>query len=100
LELYSQYGDVTDVYIPRNKETGEPRGFAFVTLDEENATKAIEATNGMEYMGRQLAVSLPLPPGEKSTRSREGTSFGDTVQIDASRATSAGLQGCGRVLSV
>lgn len=52
-----------DIYLPTNKESGTPRGFAFVTIDEANAEKAIEATNGMEFFGRNLAVSLPLPRG-------------------------------------
>jgi len=68
LEFYSQFGDVKEVYLPVNAETGTPRGFAFVTLDEKDAQQAIEKTNGVEYMGRTLAVSLPLPRGEKIIR--------------------------------
>lgn len=67
-ELYSKYGNVRDVYFPKKRDTGEPRGFAFVTLDEEVAEKAIEETNGMDFMGRPLVVSLPLPPGERGAR--------------------------------
>jgi cold-inducible RNA-binding protein len=65
--LSDTYGTVQDCYLPMNAETGEPRGFAFITLKEENAEKAIEDLNGMDVRGRRLVVSLPLPPGEKGT---------------------------------
>jgi nucleolin len=65
-EFYSQYGNVKDVYVPLDTESGRARGFAFVTIDEDDADKAIEATNGQTFMGRQLAVSVPLPRGEKA----------------------------------
>lgn len=66
LEFYSQHGNVKDIYIPMDTETGRARGFAFVTIDEDDADKAIEATNGETFMGRQLAVSVPLPRGQKA----------------------------------
>ena len=68
LELYSKYGEVKDVFLPTDRQTGEFRGFAFVTMDKEAAEKAIEETSGMEFLGRRLAVSLPLPPGERGAR--------------------------------
>lgn len=66
VEFYSQYGTVREVYIPLDVATGRARGFAFVTMDEEDADKAIEETNGQTYMGRVLAVSVPLPRGQKA----------------------------------
>lgn len=65
-DLYSEYGEVVDVYIPPNPETGEGRGFAFVTMKEEDFLKAIEGTNGVEFGGRTLVVNEPLPPGKKA----------------------------------
>lgn len=66
IEFYEQYGDVKEVYIPMDVNTGGPRGFAFVTMPEEDAVKAIDETNGVMYQGRTLAVSKPLPRGEKA----------------------------------
>jgi cold-inducible RNA-binding protein len=64
--LFEKYGNVKDCFLPTDRETGEPRGFAFVTLDDEEAAeKAIEATNDMEFLGRPLVVNKPIPPGEK-----------------------------------
>jgi nucleolin len=65
-ELYSEYGEVVDVYIPQNPATGEGRGFAFVTMKDEDYLKAIESTNGIEFGGRTLVVNEPLPPGKKA----------------------------------
>jgi RNA recognition motif-containing protein len=65
-EFYSEYGDVTEVYVPLDSQTGNGRGFAFVTMKEEDADKAIEATNGQLFGGRKLVVSVPLAPGKKA----------------------------------
>jgi RNA recognition motif-containing protein len=67
-KLCEPYGPVSEVFLPRNGQTGTGRGFAFVTMKEEDAMKVIDETNGMEYAGRKLVVSLPLPPGEKPPR--------------------------------
>jgi RNA recognition motif-containing protein len=67
LEFYSQYGTVKDVYIPVDVGTGRGRGFAFVTMAEEDVDRAIQNTNGAEFMGRLLAVSIPLPRGTKAS---------------------------------
>ena len=67
--LFEKYGELTDCYLPTNAETGEPRGFAFITLaNDEVAEQAIADLNGMEMGGRQIAVSLPLPQGVKRKR--------------------------------
>lgn len=66
-EYFSEFGEVTDIFLPVNKY-GEPRGFAFISVKEEDADGVIEATDGMEFMGRTLVVNLPLPPGEKAAR--------------------------------
>lgn len=66
IDFYAQYGTVKDIYIPLDMSSGRARGFAFVTMDEADADKAIEETNGKEFMGRQLAVSVPLPRGQKA----------------------------------
>ena len=63
---FGQWGTVLDVYIPLDRDTGDPRGFSFVTLTKEGAEKALEEGNGSKLNGRTLLVSIPLPKGEKS----------------------------------
>jgi RNA recognition motif-containing protein len=68
-EYFNEFGNVQDVYIPLNPN-GKPRGFAFVSMTEQDIDGALESTNGQEFMGRTLTVSLPLPPGEKAPRTQ------------------------------
>lgn len=56
--LMSQVGEVRDVFLPNDRETGRPRGFAFVEFSaDEDAAKAIEKFNGYELGGRALRVN-------------------------------------------
>ncbi len=51
---------------------GNPRGFAFVTMDAESALKAIEGMDGTELGGRTLNVKESLPKGTKSKTDSKG----------------------------
>jgi len=56
--LFAQVGNVRDVFLPNDRETGRPRGFAFVEFEnDEDAAKAIEKFNGFELSGRALRVN-------------------------------------------
>src|SRR3954454_9325892 len=56
--LFTQVGKPRDVFMPNDRETGRPRGFAFVEFEtEEEATQAIEKFNGYELGGRALRVN-------------------------------------------
>jgi len=61
-ELFSQHGEVVDVKLPTDRETGRPRGFGFVEMGDEQAGRnAIQALDGMEFGGRQLKVNEAKP---------------------------------------
>jgi RNA recognition motif-containing protein len=56
-EAFSEYGKVTRVDFPLDRETNKKRGFAFVKLETpEQEDTAISALNGAEWMGRKLKV--------------------------------------------
>jgi RNA recognition motif-containing protein len=56
--LFSDHGQVTDIHIPSDRETGRPRGFAFVTMDSKDAMdNAIKALDGHDFNGRDLRVN-------------------------------------------
>jgi hypothetical protein len=56
-ELFSPYGEIGDVYIPRSFGSNEPRGFAFVRfVDKKDAEDALRALDNTEYEGRTLAI--------------------------------------------
>ena len=56
--LFAQVGTVRDVFLPTDRESGRPRGFAFVEFEsDEDAAKAIEKFNGHDLGGRALRVN-------------------------------------------
>lgn len=60
--LFSNYGQVDEVAVITDRDTGRPRGFAFVTMaDDNDARSAIEALNGQEHEGRTLNVNEAKP---------------------------------------
>jgi RNA recognition motif-containing protein len=62
-EIFAEYGEVIDLYMPKDRESGRPRGFAFCTMSKESSAKAIEATDGYELDGRILRVNEAQPKG-------------------------------------
>ena len=59
---FGEFGTVTDVFLPVHRDSGTPRGFAFVTLSERDAAeKAIAAWDGKELDGRTLKVNESKP---------------------------------------
>lgn len=68
-ELFAQYGEVISVVLPTDRETGRPRGFGFVEMSGEDATKAIDALNGRDFGGRALNVNQAR---EREDRPRGG----------------------------
>jgi RNA recognition motif-containing protein len=56
-QLFGQHGKVHSVALINDRETGRPRGFGFVEMDEDGAQKAIESLNGYEMDGRALRVN-------------------------------------------
>ena len=61
-ELFGQHGNVDEVAVITDRDTGRPRGFAFVTMSDDNEGRAaIEAINGTEVEGRTLNVNEARP---------------------------------------
>ena len=60
--LFAAYGPVERVKIITDRETGQSKGFAFVTLgDQTQLNAAIEALNDYDYNGRALRVNASEP---------------------------------------
>jgi len=55
--LFEQHGEVQTVKIVKDRDTGRPRGFAFVEMDDETGNAAIEAIQGVEVNGRAVQVN-------------------------------------------
>lgn len=63
--LFSQFGEVSDAFIPVDRESGRPRGFAFVTM-ATGSDAAIQGLNETEFQGRTIRVNEAQPPGDRS----------------------------------
>jgi RNA recognition motif-containing protein len=61
-EAFAPYG-AGEVVIPTS-ETGRPKGFGFVEVEEEQAQAAISAMDGKELHGRPIAVNEARPKPE------------------------------------
>jgi cold-inducible RNA-binding protein len=67
---FAQYGKVSTVSIIKDRDTGRPRGFAFVEMaDGKEAACAIQELNLREIDGRSVTVNEARP---KSDRPRRG----------------------------
>jgi RNA recognition motif-containing protein len=73
LQLFSQFGKVSHAQVITNKETGRPRGFGFVVMEnDEEAARAIEQLNGIEHQGRPLTVNEAKPKEERPRSAPRG----------------------------
>jgi RNA recognition motif-containing protein len=67
--VFADYGEVTRVVLPNDRETGRMRGFAFVDMSEEaQEDAAITELDGAEWMGRQLRVNKAKPRENNNRR--------------------------------
>ena len=65
-ELFEQAGEVTDVSLVTDRDTGRPRGFGFVEMaTEEGAQEAIKRFNGYTLDQRALTVNEARPREER-----------------------------------
>lgn len=70
LALFQEIGEVQSVKLINDRETGRPRGFGFVEMSQEDADKAQNQFDGMEFNGRTLRVSEAKEREQRAPRSR------------------------------
>ncbi|MBB1284937.1 RNA-binding protein [Flavisolibacter sp. BT320] len=69
-EFFTEYGEVTSAKIITDRETGRSRGFGFVEMsDDEASKKAIAELDGAEVEGRTIKVMEAKPKEDKPARS-------------------------------
>lgn len=64
--LFATHGTVEKVALIDDRETGRPRGFGFVEMPNDDASRAMQALNGADFDGRSLKVN------EAQDRERSG----------------------------
>ncbi|XPV77538.1 MAG: RNA recognition motif domain-containing protein [Desulfovibrio sp.] len=62
---FEAYGEVISVNLIEDRETGRPRGFGFVEMDENGALEAIENLDGNDFGGRNIKVNEAKPRAER-----------------------------------
>ena len=71
---FSQFGTVTDVFLPVERGTNRPRGFGFVTLSTRDAAeKAISKMDQAQLDGRTIRVNESRPKGERGAAGPGGS---------------------------
>jgi RNA recognition motif-containing protein len=60
--LFAQAGTVNEVALIKDRDTGNSKGFAFVTMnDQGDADRAIQQFNGKDLSSRELKVNIARP---------------------------------------
>jgi RNA recognition motif-containing protein len=68
-DLFAEFGTVTEINVITDRETGRPRGFAFVEMEsDDEATKAINSLNGKELQDREIVVNEARPRRDSKPR--------------------------------
>ncbi|MCC6125921.1 MAG: RNA-binding protein [Pirellulales bacterium] len=68
-DAFGQFGAVANVTIIKDRETGRPRGFAFVEMsDNGEAATAIQELNLKEINGRAVTVNEARPKADRPAR--------------------------------
>jgi len=72
-DAFGQFGDIDEVAVITDRDTGRSRGFAFITMpDDGQAQAAIDGMNGTELDGRTLNVNQARPRSEGGGRGGGG----------------------------
>lgn len=73
IQIFSQYGEIADVNLPRDKETGKTRGFGFLMYEDQRSTVlAVDNLNGAQVLGRTLRVDHTRNYRQQGKRNEQG----------------------------
>lgn len=72
-QAFGRFGEVSAVSVIKDRESGRPRGFAFVEMpDAGQAAAAIEGINNTEIAGRSVTVNEARPRQDRGGGGRRG----------------------------
>lgn len=70
--IFSQFGEIVDVNLPRDKDTGKPKGFAFIAYEDQRSTVlAVDNFNGAKVLGRTVRCDHCLSFHEEQKKDAE-----------------------------
>jgi len=74
--LFEPFGAIARIHVVNDRETGQPRGFAFVEMaNDDDAAKAMSGLNGKEVSGRALRVNEATAKPERGSGPRANSGF-------------------------
>lgn len=71
-DVFEEFGEVEDLVIITDRETGRSKGFGFVTFGNEESAKKALALDGKEIQGRQIRVNIAKEKEKDEGRSSGG----------------------------
>jgi RNA recognition motif-containing protein len=75
-DLFEQFGEVSNVKLITDRETGRAKGFGFITMNNDSeANNAMEKLNGSEFAGRSLVVNKAKDLGVLRERTSYSRSY-------------------------
>ncbi|KAL7418335.1 RNA-binding protein Cwf29 [Cryptotrichosporon argae] len=73
ITVFSQWGELADINMPRDAETGKPRGFAFLMyVDQRSTVLAVDNMNGAQVVGRTIRVDHCREYRQQGKKNAEG----------------------------
>src|SRR6266436_9194935 len=73
LDQYIRYGEVVDINLPRDKETGKTKGFGFLMYEDQRSTiLAVDNLNGGKVLDRTIRVDHVKNYRQKKTKNEAG----------------------------
>ena len=85
-DLFSPFGEVQQVRVITDRDTRKPRGFAFVEMAEDAASKAIAALNGKDFGGQALTINEARPRPERGGGGYGGKQRGSRNNYSGTRS--------------
>ncbi|GEM_PF-103634 len=88
-ELFSRYGRVLGVDIITDRITRKPKGYAFVEMPSDDASKALDL-NGNDFLSRKIVVSLARDKGGNERGGGNGGNGGGNAEKSGSAGGDGG----------
>lgn len=71
-EFFGDCGDITDLVLIKDRETGRSKGFGFVTFDSQQAAESAVKKSGSQLSSRAIKVNLAQDKRERGGNAGSG----------------------------
>ena len=75
-EMFGSYGEITEIKVPTDRDTGRARGFAFLTFEKQSSAEKALELNSTTLNGRSIRVDIATEKSKSSGGGRGG--YGDS----------------------